>query len=96
MRFFLCYLLWRHLLPVTEKKVSLLDFFFSRTNEVKTCGIVQQMMLGMLRYLILQSRDIQSLNGDPPLDLLKESFEWNVKEGPNVFFSRYKGMIFHS
>ena len=30
------------------------------------------------------------------LDLLKERFEWNLKEGPNLFFGRYKGMTFHS
>ena len=32
----------------------------SQSNEVKTCGIVQQLILRMLRDLILQS-----LNGDP-------------------------------
>ena len=30
------------------------------------------------------------------LDLLKESFGWDLNEGPNVFFNTYKGMIFHS
>ena len=30
------------------------------------------------------------------LDILKESFKCNLKEEPNVFFDRYKGMIFHS
>ena len=29
-------------------------------------------------------------------DFLKERFEWNLKEGPNVLFNWYKGMIFHS
>ena len=32
----------------------------SQSNEVKTCGIVQQLILRMVRDLILQS-----LNGDP-------------------------------
>ena len=30
------------------------------------------------------------------LDLLKERCEWNLREGPNIFFSRYKRMIFRS
>ena len=28
------------------------------------------------------------------LDLLKEIFEWNLKGGLNIFFNRYRGMIF--
>ena len=27
---------------------------------------------------------------------MKERFGWNLKEGRNVLFNRYKGMIFHS
>ena len=30
------------------------------------------------------------------LGLLKERFEWNLKEGTNVFFTRYKGVISRS
>ena len=51
---------------VTEK-FKLVNFFFSRANEVKTCGLVQQLMLRMLRDLILKSHDSPSLKGDPPL-----------------------------
>ena len=29
-------------------------------------------------------------------DLLKETFEWNLKEESNVLFNWYKGIIFHS
>ena len=45
--------------------------FFSSANEIKTCGLVQQLILGMLIDLILQSRDFQLLNGDPPLVVSK-------------------------
>ena len=44
------------------KSSSQLNFFFSRANELKTCGLAQQLILGMFRDLILQSRDFQSLN----------------------------------
>ena len=55
-----------------KKSSSQLNFFFSRANEVKICGLVQYLILGMLRDLILQSRDFQSLNGDPPLKTAME------------------------
>ena len=42
------------------------DFFFSRANELKTCGLVQQLILRKLRDIILQSLDLQSPNEDPP------------------------------
>ena len=42
------------------------ELFFSHANEVKTCGLVQELILRMLRDLILQSRDSHSLNGNPP------------------------------
>ena len=38
----------------TEKKFRPVELFFSRANEVKTCGLVQQLILRMLRDLILQ------------------------------------------
>ena len=37
-----------------KKKFKLIELFFSRANEVKTCDLVQQLILGMLRDLILQ------------------------------------------
>ena len=57
---------WRYL-----TKDSLCWTFFSRANEVKTCGLVQQLILRMLRDLFLQSRNSHSLNGDPPLKLIR-------------------------
>ena len=42
------------------------ELFFSSSNEVKPCGLRQQVILGMLRDVILQSRDSQSLNGEQP------------------------------
>ena len=51
----------------TEKNFKLAELFFSQANEVKTCGLVQQLILRMLRDLILQLRDSHSLNGDPAL-----------------------------
>ena len=48
----------RQRLTINSRYVS---FFFSRANEIKPCGLVQQIMLGMLSDLILQSRDFQSL-----------------------------------
>ena len=53
-RFFVFYLLSRDLSPATEKSSSYLNFFFSHANEVKTCGLEQQLILRMLRNLILQ------------------------------------------
>ena len=50
-----------------KEKLKLVELFFSRANEIKTCGLLQQLILGMLRDLFLQSRDIQSLNRDQPL-----------------------------
>ena len=67
-RFFVFYLLWHNNLPATEKKVQVSQTFFSVAgNEVKTCGLVQQLILHMLRDLILQSCNSHLLNGDPPL-----------------------------
>ena len=51
---------------IRQRLKKSLNLFFSRTNEIKACGLAQQLILGMLRDLILQSRDFQSLNGDPP------------------------------
>ena len=50
-----------------KKKFKLVELFLSRANEVKICGLVQQLILRMSRDLILQSRNSHSLNGDPPL-----------------------------
>ena len=50
---FVFYLLWHHHSPATEKKVQASWTFFSHANEVKTCGLVQQLILRMLRDLIL-------------------------------------------
>ena len=47
-----------------KKKIHATRTFFQSWNEIKTCGPVQQLVLGMLRDLILHSRDFQSLNGD--------------------------------
>ena len=46
-----------------KKSSSWLNFFLRHANEIKACGLVQQLILGMLRDLILQSRDFQSLKG---------------------------------
>ena len=53
-----------------KKMFKLVELFFSRTNEIKTCGSVEQLIVGMLRNLILQSRDFPPLNGDPLLCLI--------------------------
>ena len=37
-----------------RKSSSWLNFVFSRPNEVKTYGVVQQLILGMLRDLMLR------------------------------------------
>ena len=46
-----------------KKKFRLVEFYFSRANKIKTCGLVQQLILGMLSDLILQSHNFQSLDG---------------------------------
>ena len=46
------------------KKKFQLAVLFSRFNEVKPCGLVQQMILRILRDLILQYRDSHLLNGN--------------------------------
>ena len=51
-----------------KKSSSQLHFFLSCANEVKTCGLVQQLIMRVLRDLMLHSRDSHSLIGDPPLD----------------------------
>ena len=55
----LCFVYFDVSLSATEKKFKLV--------EKKTWGLVQQLRLGMLRDLILQPRNFQSLNGDPSL-----------------------------
>ena len=58
-----------HHSPASEKKVQdSSTFFFSCANELETCGFVQQLILCMLKYLILQQRDFQPLNEDQPLE----------------------------
>ena len=53
------YFLWRRHSPATEEKVQASwTCFFSRANKVKTFGLVQQLILRMLRDLILQSCDL--------------------------------------
>ena len=52
---------------IRQSSIWFANFFFSRANEIKTRGLVQQLILGMLRDLILQLRDFLSLNGEPPL-----------------------------
>ena len=47
------------------KSSTSFNFYFSRVGEVKTCGLVQQLILRMLRNLILSSATL--LNGDQPL-----------------------------
>ena len=49
-----------------KKNSTWLNFFFSNANEIESCGLVQKLILRMLRDLILQQRDFQSLNEDPP------------------------------
>ena len=51
-----------HHSPASEKKVQ------DSSNELETCGFVQQLILCMLKYLILQQRDFQPLNEDQPLE----------------------------
>ena len=43
---------------------KVVELFLSRVNGIKTFGLVQQLILGVQRDLILQSWDFQSLNGD--------------------------------
>ena len=49
-----------------KKKFQLVELFFSHVNEIKTCGLVQQMIPGTVKDLILQSHYFQSLNEDSP------------------------------
>ena len=53
---------------MTQKKVQASCTFFSRANEVKTCGLAQQLILRMLRDLVLQLRNSHWLDGDSSLD----------------------------
>ena len=57
------YVLWRHNYQETEKKFQLVELF-SRVNEVKPYGLVQQLILRMLRDLIVQYSDSHLLNGN--------------------------------
>ena len=50
-----------------KKNFKPVELVFSRKNEVKACGLVQQAILRMIRYIILQSLDSHSLNRDSPL-----------------------------
>ena len=54
-----------------------------RANEVKTCGLVQQRILRMLRDVILQSCDSHLLNGDLPLENLSRSSLIVCFQSPN-------------
>ena len=66
-RFCLCFIYFEVIIRQRlKKKFKLVELFFSRANEIKTCGLVQQMILHIFRDLILQSPDFQSLDGDPP------------------------------
>ena len=68
--FFVFYLLWRHHSPAAEKNVQ------ASSNEVKTCGLVQQLILRMLRDLILQSHDLYSLDVDSPNFCKDVWYQW--------------------
>ena len=59
-----------HNLQRLKKKFKLVKLFFSHTNEIKPCSLVQQLILGILKDLFLQSHGFQSFNGDPPIDKL--------------------------
>ena len=54
-----------------------------RANEVKTCGLVQQRILRMLRDVILQSCDSHLLNGNLPLENLSRSSLIVCFQSPN-------------
>ena len=57
-RFWLCFIYFDVIIRQRlKKKFKLVELFFSCGNEIKTCGLVQQLILGMFRDLILQSRD---------------------------------------
>lgn len=47
-------------------KFNIWTFFFSRVNEEKKCGLVQQLVLHMFKALILKKRYSHPVNGDPP------------------------------
>ena len=57
------FFLWPHHYQATEKQFQLVEIF-SRVNEVKPCGLMQQLILQMLRDLILQYSDSHLLNGN--------------------------------
>ena len=59
----LCFIYFDVIMHQRLKKVQASWAFFSRPNEIKTCGLVQQLILGILRDPILQSCDFQSLKG---------------------------------
>ena len=59
----LCFIYFTSSCTSDWKKFKLVELFFSRPNEIKTCGLVQQLILGILRDPILQSCDFQSLKG---------------------------------
>ena len=48
---------------INKQQFQLVELF-SRANEVKPCGLVQQLILRMLRDLILQYSDSYFLNGN--------------------------------
>ena len=68
------YLLWCHYSSATKKKFKLVELFFSPANEVKSCGLVHQLILRMLKDLILLQHDSQLLNGNPSLYYLQWLF----------------------
>ena len=55
----LFYSLWCHHSPATEKSFKLVELFFSRANEVKTRGLVQQLILRIRRDLIFRWLEIR-------------------------------------
>ena len=80
------YFLWCHHWQATENQFQLVELI-SRVNEVKPCGLVQQLILQMLRDLILQYSDSHLLNGNNLDDpLLKYTMSANFQANNFEFF----------
>ena len=67
-RFFVFHLLYVIIGWQLKKKLKLVELLFSHTIEVKICGLVQQLILCMLRDFILQQHNFQLLHGELPLE----------------------------
>ena len=83
------YLLWCHYSSATKKKFKLVELFFSTANEVKSCGLVHQLILRMLKDLILLQHDSQLLNGNqgpekPAILDIEFSWYWDTLPLKNV------------